>query len=35
MTEQYSAVANSLIMWLAAAPALCFVFLQAFLFFRK
>lgn len=35
MTEQYSNIANSLLMWLAAAPALCFVFAQAFLFFRK
>lgn len=35
MTEQYSEIANSLLLWLAAAPALCFVFLQAFLFFRK
>lgn len=35
MTEEYSAIANSIFMWLAAAPALCFVFAQAFLFFRK
>lgn len=35
MTAEYSAVANSILMWLAAAPALCFVFAQAFLFFRK
>ncbi len=35
MNEAYSAIANSPIMWAAAAPALCFVFAQAFLFFRK
>lgn len=35
MTEQYSDIANSWILWMAAAPALCFVFAQAFLFFRK
>lgn len=35
MTEAYSNIANNILMWLAAAPALCFVFAQALLFFRK
>lgn len=35
MTEEYSQIANSIFLWIAAAPALCFVFAQAFLFFRK
>lgn len=35
MNEQYSAIANSFLMWVAAAPAMCFVFAQAYLFFRK
>ncbi|WP_308560823.1 DUF5058 family protein [uncultured Klebsiella sp.] len=35
MTEQYNQIANSPILWMAAAPALCFVFFQAWLFFRK
>ncbi|WP_167519571.1 DUF5058 family protein [Intestinirhabdus alba] len=35
MNNDYNEIANSPIMWLAAAPALCFVFIQAWLFFRK
>ncbi|AKJ42784.1 DUF5058 family protein [Pragia fontium] len=35
MTPEYNEIANSWVLWVAAAPSLFFVFLQACLFFRK
>ena len=35
MTQEYSSMANSLIMWLACAPGVLIVLFQAILFFRR
>ena len=35
MTQEYSSMANSIIMWLACAPGVLIVLFQAYLFFRR
>ena len=35
MTQEYSSMANSIIMWLACAPGVLIVLYQAFIFFRR
>ena len=35
MTQEYSNMANSIIMWLACAPGVLIVLFQAYLFFRR